>query len=171
MEIWQIVVWIIVIATIVWMIYAEFAFQGCYDGLRDCGAEWEWSPQNGDKPVDLIRRIELGNEASDNIIKRGLVVAGSGITAIVVQLYVQARRGKGTELPHVFDYLVTWAIILGLFWIIFRYYESHYTSPITTRTQQSIQELKYQLNIDERPTNVGAHLARAKCPHLQPLPT
>lgn len=156
MELWEIVFWVIVIVIIVWQLYAEFAFQRCYDGIDECGEQWNWTPQPGDGVTELVRRIELGNEATTLIIKRGLVVVGSGIVALTLNFFnvlsCHSNSSPGSSRVDPMKFIVTWAIVLGLFWAIFRYYESHYTHPISHRTQESIRELKYQLNIEQPPS-------------------
>ena len=159
MKLWEIVVWIIIAIVIVWQLYAEFAFQDCYDGLETCGdsdEKWHWEPQEGDNVNDLVRRIEIGTEATQLIIKRGLVVVGSAVIAIIVSLFLQVTKKQPTKMPELRDFFIIWGINLGLFWAVFRYYESHYTHPISHRTLKSVQELKYQLNIEQRPQNINA---------------
>lgn len=154
MKLWEAVVWIVIVIVIVWQLYAEFAFQRCYDGIDNCGEEWNWDPKEGDTTSDTVERIKLGTEATQLVIKRGLIVVGSAVVAMIVSLFLQVTKGEPSKMPNLRDFFIIWGINLGLYWAVFRYYESHYTHPISRRTLKSIQELKYQLNIEQRPLNI-----------------
>lgn len=148
MELWEKVFWIVFIIVIVWQFYVEFGFQDCYDGNKECGPQWIWSPQPGDDTTDLVHRIDTGTKAPKRIIKRGLVVVSAAIVAVIISLFVYRK------IPEVKDFIVIYFILLGMLWISWRYYESHYTHPISNRTQASVQELKYQMGIETRPSIV-----------------
>jgi len=145
MQQWEKVFWVIIIIIIVVQVYVELSWQPCFSGSKSCSSVWDWEPKPGDESIDLVHRIENANEAPKHIVKRGLVIISSLVISLVIGLYVYRK------LPKPSDFTVLFFIMFGLMWVMFRWYESHYTNIISHRSANSIQELKYRLEIEKRP--------------------
>jgi len=146
---WEIVAWIILLLIVVWAIKQEHRAATCYDGREKCGKEWAWDPQEGDTPADLLRRLEFSNRAHGFIISRRLVMISAAGLALLMMWYF-----KKQTIPNIVEFVVAFILIMGVLWFSFRYHDSHYMHEITRRADLSIQELKYQLHVANRPANV-----------------
>ena len=148
---WEVIAWIIIIIIILWAIRQEYRESHCYDGLADCGPVWAWEPQEGDTEADLLRRLEFGNRAETFVISRRLVMITAAGLALLMMWYFDKKK----IVPNVIEYIVPFVLIMGVVWFAFRYHESHYLAEINRRQDLTIQELKYRLNVSQRPDNVG----------------
>ncbi len=146
---WEIIAWVIIIGIILWAIIGESKEARCYDGRDDCDEIFAWDPEPGDTPTDLIRRLEFANGAEELIISRRLVMITAAGLALLLMWYF-----RGKVIPNIIEYIVTFVFVMGVLWFSFRYHDSHYLYEITRRADLTLQELKYQLDIAKRPTNI-----------------
>ena len=137
--------WLVIIVISILVIYEIIFKNYCYYGSKDCGPKWHWGPEAGDDMATLVERIKNGVEAPRQIHTRPLVLISAIILSMTVSLYMYRK------LPTVTDFLILFAIHFGLIWVSYRYYESHRIFDISNRTQDSVTELKYRLNLDQRP--------------------
>lgn len=147
---WDIVFWVIFIVLIILQAEREFKVQACYDGVnKTCGNSYAWSPEDGDAPEDLIRRLELGTEAITNSKQRRLAMLFAFGAALITFWFL-----KKEVWPRFLEFFILWVIFTALAWFLMRYYESHISVPIASRMNESLAELKYQLGICSKPENV-----------------
>lgn len=148
---WELICWIIILIIVFWAMMQEYTAATCYDGRDSCGSAWAWDPQPGDKPEDLVRRIEFANRAQGFVISRRLVMIASIGLSLILLWYFRKR-----VIPDIVEFVIVFVLIMGVLWFAFRYHESHYLYEIVRRSDFSIQELRYQMGISKRPANVGA---------------
>jgi hypothetical protein len=143
---WEVVTWIVLIVIVLWAVKQEYGASKCFDGRENCGKEWAWDPKPGDDIATLFYRIEQGNRAENHIISRRLTMILAAAVTIIVMWYVY-----GKLVPDILEFIVLMVLLMGMVWFGFRYHESHYLAEITRRTDKSIQELKYQVGVADRP--------------------
>jgi uncharacterized membrane protein YqjE len=149
---WEVIAWIILVIIILWAIKQEYRESHCYDGVADCGAVWQWEPREGDTDIDLLKRLEYGNRGEAFVISRRLVmITAAGLTLLVMWYFDKKKR----VVPNIVEYLVPFALIMGVVWWAFRYHESHYLYEIARRQNLTIQELKYRMGAAVRPPHVN----------------
>tara|TARA_R110001632_G_scaffold82498_4_gene183144 strand:- start:210 stop:713 length:504 start_codon:yes stop_codon:yes gene_type:complete len=149
-ELWEIIAWIIFLAIILWGIKQEAKFAKCYDGRdQNCGKEWEWDTRDGDSIADLVRRLEYSNRADSFVISRRITMIAAAGLALLMMWYFKKKT-----IPNIVEFIVVFVLVMGVLWFAFRYHESHYLDEITRRTEFTIQELKFQTGIAERPMNI-----------------
>lgn len=139
-EWWEILIWVIIIIAIIWAIVKEVQVRNCYDGLEQCGHRWEWEPSPDDTNEDLIQKIYYGNTADREIVTRRLVMIMAFILTFVMFWYFTRK-----PVPPILDFIIVAIIIAAIVWFGFRFHESHYLYPITVRTGESIEALKYNI--------------------------
>lgn len=146
---WEIIAWIIFLAIILWGVKQEAKFAKCYDGRQDCGKEWEWDAREGDTVADLLRRLDYSNRADSFVISRRItMIAAAGLALLMMWFF------KKKTIPDIVEFIVVFVLVMGVLWFAFRYHESHYLDEITRRTEFTIQELKYQTGVSQRPINI-----------------
>jgi hypothetical protein len=138
--------WLVIVIICVLVIWELLYKNNCYYGSKECGPKWHWGPQAGDDVATLVERIKNGTEAPRLIHTRPLVLISAIILSMTVSLYFYKK------VPTVTDFLVLFAIHFGLIWVAFRFYETHRLFDISNRTQDSVTELKYQLDLETRPS-------------------
>lgn len=143
---WELIAWVIVIAIVLWAVRQEYRMAHCFDGLGDCGKTWQWDPREGDDIPTLIYRIENGNRAEGHIISRRLTMILAAGLALVIMWFFRKK-----PIPDIVEFIVVMVLTMGIVWFGFRYHESHFLAEITRRTDLSIQELKYQTGVSQRP--------------------
>lgn len=148
--IWEVIAWIIFAMIIVWAIKQEYRESHCYDGENDCGPVWAWDPKPGDQIPDLIRRLEYANRGETFMIIRRIVMISAAGLAMILMWYFNKKK----VIPNIVEYIVPFVLIMGVVWFSFRYVESHYLNEINRRMDLTLQELKYQTGVAQRPANV-----------------
>uniref|UniRef100_A0A6C0CH26 Uncharacterized protein n=1 Tax=viral metagenome TaxID=1070528 RepID=A0A6C0CH26_9ZZZZ len=143
---WEVVLWILLLLIVVWALKQEYRAAKCFDGREDCGTDWAWEPKRGDDLATLFARIEAGNRAENHIISRRLTMILAAAVTLIVMWYFRRQF-----VPEILEFVVVMVLLMGMIWFGFRYHESHYLAEITRRTDKSIQELKYQTGVADRP--------------------
>jgi hypothetical protein len=145
----MVLLWLVSFFIVIWAMFQEYKTYKCYEGLSDCGNDWMWEPREGDTVADLVQRIDFGNKADDKIVSRRIIMITAFIAAFLMFWFF-----KKEALPPAIKFVVVYVILIAVVWFGFRYHESHFLYPITTRTNLSIDELRYSLGLAERPNNV-----------------
>lgn len=156
METWELVVWIILVLIIIWQIQIELGIQTCYDGTTLCDGTYDWSPQEGDTPVDLLLRIETALASNKMIKQRRIAMISGFVLTILAYWYISITENNYPKnnmfTPKIWKFLMLWLLLFTFIWLILRYQESHMLVPIASRSKESLDELRYQLGYAVRPT-------------------
>lgn len=145
MQKWEVIAWIILIVWIIIDIFGQAKLQRCYDATDNCGEDWNWEPREGDKPVDLLQRLQYAFDAQNTIIQRKIAMISSFLITLAIFLYFKH------EIPRFSEFALLFVIIVALIWFLLRYHESHMLYPISFNGNKSVNELRYQLGISKRP--------------------